>query len=256
MHNVFNPIKNELTQVLERMDSFYKIKNGDLRQFSHLEEHIKRCICPALVLFVGMVYSKITEKVVSLAEVIQFVYLASAVHADVNENDTNKKNWNREKPDYKEGNQYPVLVGDYLYGRFFTTLCDAEIVEYLSPLSEVICLINEYGIVRCNNEHKSADVRDEDALMDMAVLLTVVCKLAGEMVGAGKDQQIYLSKMGLSLGMAIEKADVQQADQADTFFKAALAYSEQLIPGKGRDNLRCLLLYLMNKNSGDNRMVC
>lgn len=256
MHNVFYPVENELTQVLGRMDIFYKIRAGDLRQFSHLEKHIKRYICPALVLFVAKVYSKITEKVVSLAEVIQFIYLASAVHTDVNENDINKNNYTRERPDPKDGSQYPVLVGDYLYGRFFTTLCDADIIKYLDPLSEVICLINECGIVRYSNEHKSADAGGDAALLEMAVLLTVCCQLAGEMAGAGKDQQISLSKMGLSLGMAIEMADVQHTDQADSFFKEALSHLDHLIPGKGRDNLRGLLLHLMDKNSGDKRIVC
>jgi hypothetical protein len=67
---------------------------------------------------------------------------------------------------------------------------------------------------------------------------------------------MLLSKFGMTLGMAVGMAENNWYDQSKKYFKEALIRLETLAPGKERDNLRRLVLHLMNRAVDRNKMVC
>jgi hypothetical protein len=254
LQDVYCPIKWDLLRVRERMNRHYTIKAGSLRDFSHLEKYADRDICPALVLYAARMYGTVTARVISLAQVFQFIYLAVMLHRDINEDEQIAV---RAEPG--DGCQYPVLVGDYLYGRFFTTLCEADIVEYLGPLSEIICMINEGGVIRLKQsggEKASSGTRLEIIRLEMAELLAGCCKMGGKMAGAGRESQEQLYRFGFALGMALGLAGIDIYDRSEAYFKEALSLLEGLNPGEDRDDLRNLVVYLSGVSKENRRMVC
>lgn len=256
MHDVFRPIMGDLAGVRERMNRFYKIRAGDIKEYAHLEKHLDKYICPAVVLYAARIYGKATDKVISLAGVFQLIYQAMMVHYDINEDVQIRE---RTFADPRDGCQYPVLVGDYLYGRFFTTLCDADIVKYLGPFSEIICMINEGGIIKIKSQAGGAAnpaVRRQIVRLEFAGLMAGCCRLGGEEAGAGGEQQKQLSKFGSALGMALGMAENQWFDQAEKYFKEALKFLDTLTPGLDRDKLKSLVLHLMVRSAESRKMVC
>ena len=255
MHEIYSPIEGDLLRVREGMNRYYNIKAGKLDGFAYLDKHTEE-LCPALVLYTARLYGETTDRVISLAQVFQFIQLASRVHYNINEDwQINENNCS----DPRDGCQYPVLVGDYLYGRFFTTLCEAEIVEYLGPLAEIICLINEGGIVRLKNQSGGmvrTGARREIIRLEIAELMAGCCKIGGQVAGADQDSQQRLYKFGFSLGMAVGMLSSKMHNQAGSYFKEALSFLETLGSGKKRDDLKSLVLYLKNADTDIRKMVC
>ncbi|MHB8156238.1 MAG: polyprenyl synthetase family protein [Desulfocucumaceae bacterium] len=249
------PIKWDLARVMERMSSFYIIKAGDIRDYAHLEKHIERDICPALVLYSARIYGEISDKVSSLAQIFQFIFLSLVIHQDTNEDRQIKESCT----DPRDGCQYPVLVGDYLCGRFFTTLCEADIIEYLDPLSEIICMINEGSILRLKSqrgEKVAPGCREEIIRLEKAEMLAGCCRLGGHLAGADRESQNYLHRFGFALGMGLGMSRIEMFDRAEVYFKEALSFLDCLKPGNGREDLRGLLVFLRAKIKDSQRMVC
>jgi len=256
LQDVYCPIKWDLLRVRERMNRHYSIKAGSLKDFSHLEKYTDSDLCPALVLYAAKMHGGINGRVISLAQVFQFIYLAVMLHRNINEDDQVADSDCSQPGD---GCQYPVLVGDYLYGRFFTTLCDGDIVEYLGPLSEIICMINEGGVIRLKSQgaDKSAAVsRREIIRLEMAELMAGCCKMGGQIAGADREGQEQLYRFGFSLGMAVGLAGADMYDLANAYFNEAFSILELFKPGKDREDLRGLVVYLSRVTKENRRMVC
>jgi len=254
--DVLYPIKGDLDGVRERMNRYYKIRAGDIKEFAHLEKHNEMYICPALVLYSARMHGKVTEKVIALATVFQLIYQAMMVHYNINEDVQIREN---ASGDPRDGCQYPMLVGDYLYGRGFTIACDWDILKYLGPLSEMVCKMNEGSVIRLKSQAGGIikpDLRREIIRMEMGELLAGCCRMGGDEAGADSHQQMLLSKFGMTLGMAVGMAENNWYDQSKKYFKEALIRLETLAPGKERDNLRRLVLHLMNRAVDRNKMVC
>jgi len=256
LHDVYCPIKWDLMRVRESMSRHYRIKAGSLKDFSHLEKYTGTDLCPALVLYAAKMHGGVTGRVISLAQVFQFIYLAVMLHREINEDDQLADSEGGLPGD---GCQYPVLVGDYLYGRFFTTLCEGDIVEYLGPLSEIICMINEGGVIRLKSQGgdmASTVSRREIIRLEMAELMAGCCKLGGQVAGADRESQEQLYGFGFSLGMAVGLAKADMCDRADAFFKEAFSILESFKTSKDREDLRDLVVYLSGVTKESRRMVC
>lgn len=256
MLDVYTPINDELKTIQARIKQYYTIKTGDIRDFAHLEKHSERLVCPALVLLAARIYGGLTDKVMALAVVFQFIDQALLVHKNMSEGTQEIR-----KPgsDPRDGCQYPVLVGDYLYGRFFTTLCEEGLSRYLEPLSEIICKMNEGGIIRLRNQNRgivNPHLGAEIARLETAELLAGCCRMAGEEIGTDKDQQQCLYQIGFLLGMALGMSEGGWYDQAKSFFKDALLSLERLPSVEGREDLKELVLYLKKTCTEDKKMVC
>ncbi len=256
MHDVLHPVRGEIAGVWERMSRFYRIRAGYISDFAHLEKYAEKYICPALVLYSARISGKVTGGVISLAMVFQFIHQAAMVHRNINEDGQSRDSG---PTDPRDGCQYPVLVGDYLYGRFFTTLCEADIIKYLGPLSEIICMINEGSIMRIKSQDGgmvNPATRREIIRLESGEFMAGCCRLAGDAVGAGAEQQQRLYNFGHAIGMAMGMARGEWHEHAGAYFSEALACLETLSPGKDRDNLRSLVTYLKGMSADSIKMVC
>ena len=200
--SIFKPITKELQAVNALLQKEYIIKAGHLNSFAHLETtSLNSIIRPATVILSGRLFNYISNQVIALAAVVQFIYIASNIHFRINED-------HKEDKGPKDGSQFPVLVGDYLYGKFFTSLCNAELVTYLGPLSQVICSIHEGGILRrkasntYGNENKIFSLQQEITYKETGTLFETGCRISSELAGTGPEDQLNIQDFARELGTA------------------------------------------------------
>lgn len=150
------------------------------------------CLRPGLVLLSAHLYNGVNERSIALAAVLQFIHLAARIHATVEE----------DEPEAPEGRrvrcQLPVLLGDYLYTRFFTTLCEGGLEEYLPPLARLVCSIGEAGMLRRRNAAPEREI----CLKETGELMGLACRLGGELAGAPETHLGRLYRFGLHFGLA------------------------------------------------------
>lgn len=224
LSHILLPIREDLEQVHKLISGELTIRAGYVGSFAHLEfSNINKQIRPALALMSARLFDANPEKAAALAGVFQFIYMASTIHQGISEQDSD---FIRSDSDPRDGSQFPVLVGDYLYGKFFTFLCDAEIIELLSPLAQIICEIHEGGILKkkISGQNTANQVFLEVVRKETAELFAGCCGLSARLAGASIDDQEAMRCFGLNLGMAyglLEQGAL--SDQVQAYLEAALS---------------------------------
>lgn len=214
LRNILKPIETELMRVNNLVEKNLIVKAGNIRSLVHLDfSNLDKTIRPALVLLSARLYGGKPEEAVTLGCVMQFIYMASRVQNSISEKDSD---YIRGNTDPRDGSQFPVLAGDYLYGKFFSFLCrDGKIRSFLGILSELVCSIHEGGILKKETE---GQILHEVIRKETAELFAVSCLLGASMAGASEQEQESMRRFGLNFGMAY---GLLEQDQSSTYFKEA-----------------------------------
>ncbi|MHB1042899.1 MAG: polyprenyl synthetase family protein [Eubacteriales bacterium] len=237
--NIFKGIEEDLLQVHNRIIKEMVIRAGHVGDFSHLEfPRINQVIRPALVILSSRLFGGDQEKTVSLASIVQFIYMAFQVHNSVGEKDSD---YSRETgSDPRDGSQFPVLVGDYLYGKFFTFLCGASLINLLGPLAEIICQINEGGVLKekiCGQALSSPLMR-EVVQKETAELFAGCCRLGARLACAPLEDQETLGRFGFNFGTAFALLELGAAfEYSQSYLKSSLSELFLLKDHPARDSL-------------------
>lgn len=153
-----------------------------------------RNACPATVLAVNRACGYRGEKGIHLALAVELIYMADKVHTLIRDEDV-----------MEEETQYPVLIGDFLYGKYFLTLCKEELLEYLEPLAQTIETRSQGSIERWLTLRDRAPTKDEwmgIADQELASLTGTAARLGADLAGAPVKLQEKMESMGRNLGMA------------------------------------------------------
>ncbi len=196
------PIENEINDVNRRVQKQLHIKAGYIGDFAHLElSSSNRVVRPALVLLSARLYGFYSDTTTTLACVFQLIFMASKVHERIPENDSD---YTRGDTEPRDGSQLPVLVGDYLYGKFFYFLYEAGLLNLLKPIAEMICQIHEGGILREKAEGHgySSQAFHEIVRKESAELFASCCSMGARLAGAPENDVEYMRRFGHNLGMA------------------------------------------------------
>ncbi len=253
---IFQHINDDLDMVHKLIHKNLFIRTGHIKDYVKQDvSYLYNNLRPALVLICHRLFSPANRQTVALAAVLQFIFMASQVHIRLLEDRPGE-----EKPaDTRTGYQFPVLVGDYLYGRFFTTLCNAGIVHYLKNMAELICTMNKNEVMELNNP----DLASTDPLAyhevirgECAELLACGAYLGADLAGADNFAKDKLYQLGLNLGMAfgllVRNAPAKQINEYAG--KAELILT-QLPSGKDKESLQKLLDLCAAENTTLKRMV-
>ncbi|MBM7855893.1 geranylgeranyl pyrophosphate synthase [Desulfohalotomaculum tongense] len=258
MSDIFEAINEELKIVEAKIKDELMIKKaGHAGMFAHLEfSHIDKTMRPAIVIFSARLFDYHKEQVIVLASVMQLIYMASRVHANINETDEVEN----KVTDPRDGCQLPVLVGDYLFGKFFTLLSDAELIQYLGVLAETICSINEGGTLR--NENPQASMATAPDLLytivrkETAELFANCCYLAAQISGAGEKEKEYLYNFGLNFGFGYGLLEYGTPyEHVKKYFAAAIEYLDNLSDNPTKEQLFNLVDMFQNEEFVLQRMV-
>ncbi|MDA8441507.1 MAG: polyprenyl synthetase family protein [Peptococcaceae bacterium] len=191
----FDNLRTDLELLDQEINQELKLKTGSIYELVPLRlDSVDYYLRPFLLLAISRAYGCRDKRAISVASVIQFIYLASRVHDIVHDNDQT------------EEFQFPVLVGDYLYGQFFLHLCQAEALSYLAPLATTICQMHEGGILRQQflAGKLDADISEIDIVeKEEAMLFAVACKIGASLGGASVQEQELFWRFGKYLGLGV-----------------------------------------------------
>ncbi|KAF1085358.1 Octaprenyl-diphosphate synthase [Sporotomaculum syntrophicum] len=239
---IFQHINDDLDQVQNLIHKNLYIRNGHIKDYVKQDvSYLYNNLRPALVLICHRLFSPANRQTVALAAVLQFIFMASQVHEKLSEDGTDEDN----PTDTRTDCQFPVLVGDFLYGKFFTTLCNAGIVHYLRNMAELICTINKNEVTILNNPDLAITdpLAYNDAIRgESAELLACGAYLAADLAGADNLAKDMLYQLGLNLGMAFGLwSRNDSAPQINEYVGKAEYILHQLPPGKDKESLQALL---------------
>ncbi len=217
-------LQTDLELVDSRIEREFKLKSGSIPDLVPLElgnpdYHLR----PFLLLAAARSYGVAGEKGILVASVLQFIYLATKVHSIVQDD---------QEKSFSENFQFPVLVGDYLYGQFFLYLCKASALEYLAPLAKVICEIHEGGILRKQGVSQAEEL--DIIAMEDASLYSAACGIGAGLGGAVPAEQELFRQFGRDLGLGIaalnRRLDPEQVNKAFGKARESLALLPVAVP--------------------------
>ncbi|TGE34436.1 polyprenyl synthetase family protein [Desulfosporosinus sp. Sb-LF] len=185
----------KLKAVQARLRQEINFKPAGFDELVQLEmDELDQTVHPAIVLAVSRACAEHGQKSEALAVIIQFIFMAHKVHKLI-------------KDDHdiaEELRQFPVLVGDLLYGKFFLELCREKLLFFLDPLAQVIGTMSEGGISRwlARDERLGIDECLHIVEMESASLMALASRLSAELAGASLPVQEQLEAFGWELGLA------------------------------------------------------
>lgn len=185
----------KLNNVQMRLSQETNLKPASFKELVQLDmDVLDRTVNPAIVLAVSRAFKEHEQKSEALAGIIQFVFMANKVH----------KLMKDESDIAEELRQFPVLVGDLLYGKFFLELCREKLLVFLDPLAQVMGTMSEGGISRWLSRDKKLGVTETLKIIEMesASLTALAARLSAELAGVSVPLQQQIEAFGWELGLA------------------------------------------------------
>lgn len=185
----------KLNSVQMRLRQEINFKPASFEELVQLDmDELDRTVNPAIVLAVTRAFKKHGQKSEALAGIVQFVFMANKVH----------KLMKDDSDIAEELRQFPVLVGDLLYGKFFLELCREKLLSFLDPLAQVMGTMSEGGISRwLSRDRKLANAESLKIIeMESASLTALAARLSAELAGVSLPLQHQMESFGWELGLA------------------------------------------------------
>jgi len=191
--------KDELETVDRQVNKELRFKSISFKELVPLElSDLDRFGCPALVLAASKASGGIIPNSLTIAQIIQFIFLGYEIHNLITDDE--------DLPEQRR--QFPVLVGDFLYGKFFLGLANANLLHYLEPITHVVQSMSEGMVLRWQNEnsHSKHDLKPEDWWKvfekQRGFLTGLSAKLGADLNGASAEFQDFCERFGRLLGIA------------------------------------------------------
>ncbi|GAV25344.1 hypothetical protein ciss_12770 [Carboxydothermus islandicus] len=120
-------------------------------------------------------------KLLKLAEIFSYIYLAHEIHRQIGEEEYHGE---------RQKTQYQVLVGDFMYGNFFLELANAGLLQYLSSLARLILDLNEAALI----------YSVEDKYKEERIFMGQSLAILGDLANVPKDTLQELITFGEKIG--------------------------------------------------------
>ncbi len=185
----------KLTNVQKRLHQEINFKPAGFEELVKLDmDELDQTVNPAIVLAVCQAFKEPGQKSEALAGIIQYVFMANKVH----------KLMKDDLDIVEELRQFPVLVGDLLYGKFFLELCREKLLLFLGPVAQVMGTMSEGGISRWLSRDKKLGKAESLKIIEMesASLTALAARLSAELAGASVPLQHQVEAFGWELGLA------------------------------------------------------
>lgn len=186
--------QNDLETLHAQMKSEIRFKTARFEELVELSlNHLELNLCPAVVFAVTRALAKEGLKMLPLASLFQYIFLSDKVHRLVTDGDISE-----------DERQYPILVGDYLFGQAFQKLCQKDLFPHLKEFTKLIEEMNEGVIQRWSLKNKQISLDDYILILskEKASILELAAKMTAEVNGAREIVTNRLESFGYNIGMA------------------------------------------------------
>lgn len=209
MQSALNIIGDDLTRVEEQFRADLQSEVPLIRKVGEyvLSSGGKR-VRPALLLLAAKLCDCSSDKVVSLASVVEFIHTATLLHDDVVDSATLRRG--SASANTLWGNQSSVLVGDYLFSKSFTLMVGVGNLEILSIFSNATTVIAEGEVLQlqCTGDIALSEERYVNVISaKTAVLMSAACEAGAVLSGTTAVRQKALADYGMDLGIAFQLMD-------------------------------------------------
>jgi octaprenyl-diphosphate synthase len=177
------------------------------RLFEYTRSRSGKMIRPGLVLLAGSCCGNITDEHVRVAAVIEMIHNATLLHDDVIDQGQRR----RGQPTINSiwGNEYAVLMGDFLLSRVFQLCAEIkpELTKVIADAAVRLCEGELRQVVQTRNWQLSEPEYIDVITEKSAVLFSVCCSIGAVLAGAQEKQVRSLSEFGLNAGIAFQITD-------------------------------------------------
>lgn len=187
-------LQAELKIVEEQMKKEIRFKTSKMDDLIDLPlNKLEKHLYPAIVLAVCSIKGQINNKNIPLATIFQYIFLAHRIHKMVIDEDMEE-----------HARQYPVLVGDFMFGQTLLKLCEEDMLCYIGDFVKAIETINEGILLRWRLKNKNLSLKDYRLILgkEKAALTALAGKLGGVLAGFEGACLKKLEEFGYSIGMA------------------------------------------------------
>ena len=117
---MFSRIQDDLDKVFQQVDKTFQLKAGPISDYipDLALTPFDKSLRPALLILSAGICGG-GEKTAVLGSVVQYIYVAQAIHNRIPDDGP------------KELPQFPVLIGDYLFSKYFQTLSENDLLHWL-----------------------------------------------------------------------------------------------------------------------------
>jgi geranylgeranyl pyrophosphate synthase len=187
--------REELREVKELLYSYTDSKEAGFKDLVPLaEDELDDNLCPAIIIAVSKACGYTGKKAITLAAIMQYIYMADKVHNFMQDNEGLAD----------ELRQFPVLVGDFLFGKFFWGLSQANLLNYLAPLAGVIVSMSKGAVNRWLAGEQSLEVKEQLKMLanGTASLTGLAARIGSELAAVSPPIQQKCEMLGRLWGLA------------------------------------------------------
>lgn len=145
---------------------------------------------------------------IDLAASVEFIHTATLLHDDVvDESDMRR---GRYTANNIWGNKESILVGDFLLGKAFQLMGNADSLEIFKILSNASVVISEGEVLQLSKTG-NPDINEKDYIdivtAKTAELFAAACEIGAVLAGEAEDKRCALRQYGLNMGIAFQITD-------------------------------------------------
>lgn len=197
MEKIAEYVKKDMKELFSIIEKDFMIRSINIRDLVGFQlKNPDNLFCPLLVISTFKLFSSKKLPPYHMAAAIYFIYAATKIHK-----------YEGQSPEYF------VLVGDYIYSKFFSYLSRYDSLEWLTPLSNVICEIHEENIE--NEQKEDSNITNKDftaAQKESALLASISCEI-GAAYGVNSN---YVRKNMKQLGYVLGLIHTITSEKKDT----------------------------------------
>lgn len=188
-------IQEELKAIHDRLEQEITFKSAKFAELIPINfDELEYNACPAIVLTVSRACGYSGHQAISMGVVMQFVFMADKVHSLMQEDEEIAE----------ELRQFTVLVGDYLFGKFFLGLSREKLLHFLAPIAKVIENMSIGTIYRWLGRESELTPEDwlEILARERASLTGLAARIGAELAGMPTYIAEKCESFGSQLGLA------------------------------------------------------
>lgn len=185
---------------------------SDLQVISDVASHVRdaggKRIRPALLLLASRLFAHSSDRMITLAAVVEYIHTATLLHDDVIDEAATRRG--RKSANSRWGNKTTVLIGDFLYTKSMAMALTQDNLGILRLLSDVTLRMIEGQVLEIEREADLSVREDQhiDIIRRKTADLFSACMRIGAMLGnASPNEEQALADYGLALGLAFQMKD-------------------------------------------------
>jgi len=209
LENIFTEIQDDLDAVEKIIREKVQSKLGLVDSSSrYIYKSGGKRVRPALLLLSAKACGYRGDKGPSYAAVTEFIHTATLVHDDIVDGATTRRG--QQSVNALLGNDFTVLLGDFLYIRSIALAIEAGSLSMLEVICEITLRMIE-GMILELTRGGAVDLTEEehlDILRRKTAYLFFGCAQMGGLLGEAPPERVKaLGDYGMNLGMAFQVAD-------------------------------------------------